>query len=506
MTTHGERTSPIGKLSKELRDLICEHVASPLHSALHHSSLPEDDPWIFLWSEPSYGPVIVPWSPPQRPPDCQIIQKRLRALSLVSQDWSHSAQRALFAVIPIDSARCLMKLLRSLLLYPKNRRYIRCLIPIFMEPCVEFYMQSPIGDDTAGMITMSLFVDNLGDILFTPIVEELPNAALLCTTLIKHVLHPHLLAGGNHEDTGESEDFDDHVYRFREVLNSALCCVIHISPSLSALHLRTEWHHCAQPFVYGEAMNYSKRFLEGSRPLFKTLSLYAEGFPGGGRRRDHEDLEYECWMACIPTIQYLTLLGYRYQIYSTYRASLQVCLNTLYEWLNSVVQLTSLRLLNGFDESFDATSARVYTNWVPAQHNWNSILLRHKDTLKELVLDGYRGAWLHDVNKWDHESSHTTRFGPTRMLSCLPELRNLAYLRVPLHFLMSSLDPHSIDEDAQAKPENLPSPSTAQEALALIESSFPPSLKKLEIVVYGFYLNENGFGMLDELRTITVRF
>ena len=92
-----------------------------------------------------------------------------------------------------------MKLLRSLLLYPKNRRYIRCLIPIFSSECEKFFTSAVPVDyyETNGLVNMANFVDHLGDILFTPIAEELPNAMLLRINLIKHVLDPQLMFAQN---------------------------------------------------------------------------------------------------------------------------------------------------------------------------------------------------------------------------------------------------------------------------------------------------------------------
>lgn len=296
MTTCYEKTSPINRLPKELRDLICDHIASALHAALHHSIIPENDPLVFTW----IMSAVVTY----RPPDCQIIQKHLRALSLVSKAWSHSAQRALFAVIPISSAWCLLKLLRSLLLYPKNRPYIRCLLPKFSYECDLLYMGSLIADEVPGIITLTLFIDTLADILNTPILEELPYAGLLRMCLTKHRNRPRLLAS--------SIVYPYFVYRFREVLNLALCSVIHLSPRLHALHLRTERgeeRYFDVPFVYGEEMAYSRRFREGSHPRLTTLSLNRDAFPRPGYIRDDEGLDFDCWMACTPTIRYITLLG-----------------------------------------------------------------------------------------------------------------------------------------------------------------------------------------------------
>ncbi|CCC13944.1 hypothetical protein SMACR_08453 [Sordaria macrospora] len=245
---------------------------------------------------------------------------------------------------------------------------------------------------------MANFVDHLGDILFTPIAEELPNAMLLRINLIKHVLDPQLMFAQN-----------------RRI--------------------------------------------------------------------------------------YITLLGSPYALQGL-AFSYSPSLNAVYKWLDSVVQLTSLHLLQGFDET-------VCDSWdnnardPPPQQDWNSILLRHKDTLEELVFDGYRGV--RDCNySGEEDQRNIARFGPTETLSCLPKLQKLAYLKLPLHFLVPQADSHFIDEETSR--ESLPSPSTAPEALALVEPSFPPSLKRLDIVVYRFYFDEERVGEMYPFRTITVKF
>ncbi|KAH7635768.1 hypothetical protein B0T09DRAFT_354173 [Sordaria sp. MPI-SDFR-AT-0083] len=187
---------------------------------------------------------------------------------------------------------------------------------------------------------MANFVDHLGDILFTPIAEELPNAMLLRINLIKHVLEPQLMFAQN-----------------RRI--------------------------------------------------------------------------------------YITLLGSPYALQGL-AFSYSPSLNAVYKWLDNVVQLTSLHLLQGFDETY---------------------------TLQELVFDGYRGV--RDCNySGEEDQRNIARFGPTETLSCLPKLQKLAYLKLPLHFLVPQADSHFIDEETSR--ESLPSPSTAPEALALVEPSFPP--------------------------------
>lgn len=114
------------------------------------------------------------------------------------------------------------------------------------------------------------------------------------------------------------------------------------------------------------------------------------------------------------------------------------------------------------------------------------------------MFDGYQGMALSEQDREVVSSTNITRFGPTKTLSCLPELEKLAYLKLPLHFLISNMDAHFIHEYM--------SPENEGEALALVNTSFPPSLKRLDIVVYGFYLDEERVGEIYPLRTITVRF
>lgn len=95
--------------------------------------------------------------------------------------------------------------------------------------------------DIDGMITLAHFIDNLSDILFTPIVEELPNARLLRNGLIKHVREPRIPIAFEGNLT--------LVYRFREILNLVLWGIVHLSPLLSALHLRTVKEQIDGPFA-----------------------------------------------------------------------------------------------------------------------------------------------------------------------------------------------------------------------------------------------------------------
>lgn len=236
-------------------------------------------------------------------------------------------------------------------------------------------------------------------------------------------------------------------------------------------------------------MESSGPFLEIGRPALKTLSLHKEAFP--------RLIGQENWRPCIPTVEHITLLGHANWMMGSYD-HIPWLYDCLEKWLGSVLHLTSLRLLRGFNEVVLKIDLAV------SRSNWNSVLLEHKDTLEELVFDGYRGLWLYHFSRLEADLSNITRFGPTRMLSCLPELKKLAYLKVPLHFLLSQVDLNAINENTP--PESLPSPNTAQEALALIETSFPSSLKRLDIVVYGFYLDQALVGEIYPLRTITVRF
>ncbi|KAK3952427.1 hypothetical protein QBC32DRAFT_141909 [Pseudoneurospora amorphoporcata] len=133
-----------------------------------------------------------------------------------------------------------------------------------------------------------------------------------------------------------------------------------------------------------------------------------------------------------------------------------------------------------FDEKVSAWS----------RHNWNTILPQFKDTLEYLSMSGYK--------KSIDEDQMTCRFGPSRMLTCLPELEKLAYLKVPLHFVSSyrpellpgmGAPPHGSwnPSDVSDNDHQTTISITAKNVGELIECEFPPSLKTVDIIEYVNY-------------------
>ncbi|KAK1773333.1 hypothetical protein QBC45DRAFT_455538 [Copromyces sp. CBS 386.78] len=218
-----------------------------------------------------------------------------------------------------------------------------------------------------------------------------------------------------------------------------------------------------QPFQYS-----SKLFLHRNLPI-TTLDL------GCSVLRILFETEYAnyFWHHCLPTVQDLTLRGF----YT--------------------------------DEKVSAGS----------RHNWNTILPQFKDTLEHLSMSGYKESI--------DEDQMTCRFGPSRMLTCLPELEKLAYLKVPLHFVSSyrpeplpgmGAPPHGSwnPSDVSNNDHQTTIPITAKNVGELIECEFPPSLKTVDIIDGSIEVVWNGdkiqerdtyrlrlqfYGRVDEVRS-----
>ncbi|KAJ4388456.1 hypothetical protein N0V85_007536 [Neurospora sp. IMI 360204] len=163
---------------------------------------------------------------------------------------------------------------------------------------------------------------------------------------------------------------------------------------------------------------------------------------------------------------------------------------SLVDWFYTNPRLKRLEI-NKFDETVCAGS-RLY--------NWNTILPKFKDTLHYLSMSGYEEPI--------QEDQMTFRFGPSRMLTCLPELEKLAYLRVPLHYV-SSHRPQPL-RDMGAPPggpgdsdtdDNHQNSITAENIRQRIMTEFPPSLKAVDIIEYENYRDDEPWDKIRERET-----
>lgn len=107
------------QLPTEVRARICEFVGNIADAPSDFQPDPLRQDTFFLVHRGSKTTAIEP--------KYSSIYKDLRSLALTSKAFTDSAQRVLFRIAVVGGPRCIMRLLKSLLLYPKNRRYIRSL-------------------------------------------------------------------------------------------------------------------------------------------------------------------------------------------------------------------------------------------------------------------------------------------------------------------------------------------------------------------------------------------
>lgn len=117
------------------------------------------------------------WSPAYRD---------LRALALVSKIFSNPAQRALFKFAMVKTTGHLMRLLRSLLLYPYNRPHVRCFVAVLQDhPRPLAYQFAP------PTLVLAEFIFYLMPLFAIDAAKELPNESFFRRTipLLQGTLH-----------------------------------------------------------------------------------------------------------------------------------------------------------------------------------------------------------------------------------------------------------------------------------------------------------------------------
>ncbi|KAJ4400819.1 hypothetical protein N0V85_005668 [Neurospora sp. IMI 360204] len=250
----------------------------------------------------------------------------LQALALASKTFTNPAQRAFYKVAMVKTTCDLMRLLRSLLLYLHNRRYVR------------------------------YFVANIED-------------------------HP--AASASARPVAIPSDRSRQASRSR-------------TPPIYATLLDNH-HHL-------RLKSLSLDF--GVLLSLTNIKRYVPGYPTG----------------LPPSVERLTLVGNETRSELSYHF---FDLDIFAKWLRTNSRLRELRMLHGFDK---LVAYKRFNDTQTQRNNWNSILLRYKDTLEVLVVDWYRPFSLFPE----------TRFGPSKILDCLPQMQKLQYLRVPLHALGAS--------------------------------------------------------------------
>lgn len=294
-----------------------------------------------------------------------------------------------------------MRLLKSLLLYPKNRRHIRSLFVARYS-----YMDS-LSEPTRAQLDQ--FSRELRPLVLTREIDELYDASFFrafeaCVSLGES-------HGADVLDNYSNEFLMEFMFYCEDhVLRS----IIQLCPFLSGFHICSGYSGSDSSSPRITVPSSLDECTSNTFPQLKSLTLNYNALHNrvdsiAARPR------YLYPVGCPPNIERLTLTGHWPCEVPSH--------NFIHSWIRSNTSLKELRVVNGFDHRLGA----FYEDSITRKRNeiWNTILPLFKDTLELLVFDGYKRI---------HEDSEV-RFGPTRMLSCLGDFEKLAYLKVPLHML-----------------------------------------------------------------------
>ncbi|EAA26588.1 hypothetical protein GE21DRAFT_8430 [Neurospora crassa] len=490
-------TTSIDKLPIELWERIFEFVGDIAYvSGRDRVDFPDDEtPYPYV---PRDTHLEVPCRTEPTPYDY------LRSSSLASRAFTVPAQRALFRVSKTRSSIGMLRLLRSLLEYPANRKYVQWLVtsPLLRENNYDCQNPPDILDP------ISALVRTLGPLLRTPVLDQLQNVEFFGRLLQLYIPRDPKSFSGYTAET-KIPDTDD-LRSFYPILgDQTLRAILELCPQIRGVRLfhRNTFIHWGSLPLAPEAFLCLPNGLLGQdcfRLKSLTLDLGALYWSLLGLREKVP--EYPS--GCPPTVEYLKIVGKNSYISGT-------PLDDFYEWLSTNKKLRELRMLQGAD----------CHPWPGAKkQNWNTIITMFKDTLEVLIMDG---------NRYHEGTYHDgVRFGPSGVLSTL-QCKKLAYLKVPLHYLRDDTPKHEpvdvdwedlelavqpdgsamdiddlfqVDEEHEDdgqesdgeennESDNPPSrynrlrgirilqPGDEHNILGLIQTEFPPSLRKLEVVV-----------------------
>ncbi|KAK3398407.1 hypothetical protein B0T20DRAFT_411072 [Sordaria brevicollis] len=399
--------SPLERVPLEIRERICQFVG--LKDAR------SEPPWMrYVKWEDRHQPC-------KRRRCCRI---SLCALSLVSRSMVAPAQRALFENINLNRPRTLVGLCRSLLLYPKNRGYIRTIVVSHRKYLGQRYPHDSPGErhsHPCDKPDATAFLNLLGPVISEqqPGTDEFWALESLCD--LYHTYR---------------ENVEQTLLRFRpdvfiEITDTILALLLHFSPSLHSLSIGgSSWKRWGQVFQYGRAVF---RECSASTPITKLVldASFLEILSNTEFSDNH-------WYSCLSTVQDLTLNYYHHHNIrgageGRFRTTnLGIKMDRLFEWFRAGKPRLRNLQINGFDDCvlllpFDN---HHYHHDHHGGHNWNTILPLFKDSLARLEMSGYREPIDQEENQL------ISRFGSSsRMLTCLAGLINLVYLKVPLHYV-----------------------------------------------------------------------
>lgn len=427
------------RLPLELKARICESVANIIDPPLDFQPDPLKQDIFF----PTDKPSSLQTSDMER--TYSSIYADLRSLALVSKDFTDRAQQVLFRIAVVGGPRCPMRLLKSLLLYPDNRRYIRSLLVTRKAGTL----------DHLSLDAVLQIHSTLRPLILTGKINELPNGGCFREFLERL---PNLPLAEWFDDQ-QLTKIAHELAIFPAVADHVLRAIVLLCPKLTGFHLccGDNWTPWLGIFSRVEIPPSIDNGPSNTFPHVTSLTL---DYGAIRSRVDAVALRPLYAGGCPPNIERLTLMGNKdSQVDLT-----QVDLDYLHSWLRSNTRLRELRLVNGFDQILESEfwDFSVETDG-PSQRvsTWNTILPLYQDTLEVLVFDGYNKIF----------GKPETRFGPSKMLSCLGTFKKLAYLKVPLHMLRECW-------------RDICVPKKGQNILDLVQATLPTKLKKMDIVVF----------------------
>lgn len=379
--------------------------------------------------------------------------KDLRSLALVSKAFANPAQRALFKIAMVKTTGHLMLLLRSLLLYPANRRYVR----VFVAVLRDHGRPLPSRFGKPSPLVLAEFLHYLWPLITSNKIPQQPAESFFSRTvpLLEETLDR--LVRTNMKFSLSLLDSTE--INLHTVEDQLLTTVIQLLPKLASTRIcfglpdhNVQYNTSASqpvatpggPPLYTSLLtsNHASQLRAitldfGALTALTNLNRFASGYKAG-----------------LPSsIERLTLVGNHKDSNASYSL---FNLKAFSQWLGTNKKLRELRMLHGFDQLVAYKHYRAYHNH---QHeNWNSVLLRYKDTLEVLVMDRYDR----------YPGLAKAKYGITGQLDCLSQMKKLRHFSVPLHAL-------------SGEEYGVPIGADAMDVTELMRTVLPPNWKTLDV-------------------------
>lgn len=248
-----------------------------------------------------------------------------------------------------------MRFTRSLILYPKNRHYVR----YFVARITDHMRPLPIRIVPPQPLVMASFMRNLYPVLSTPMASTLPEHSFLRQTLISAI---DTLTGSDPSGWGNLmiQIVGETGVNFHTIEDQVLTTAVQLCSRIAATHLcfGEPRRHPGEPqpanqtapntstLLYSSLLNKCPSHLQsltldfGALYSLTNLNSQVPGYPTG----------------CPPSIERLTLVGNRveselpYELFTIERFSV---------WLGTNRSLRELRLVDDFDKMIQYSDSKA---------------------------------------------------------------------------------------------------------------------------------------------------